>query len=422
MSYVLEVLHDSFTQADMRRQGLRVYTNLDPQAQEEAEQTLNEAVKHTPKGVSQLALVSVSVADGAVIAMVGGVGDYWHHQFNRATNPHTAGSSFKPYVYLTALIKGVLRPDSIIEDTPLVVHSPWGGPDYAPKNFDGKFFGKIPLRTALALSRNVCSVRIMQLVGVDNVIETAREAGITTKLEPNLSLALGSSAVTPFDQAGSYATFARMGIAIKPQVLRRIENNRGQIIKVFEPRVDRVFQVEPVARLVDMMQGVVQHGTGTGAKIPDRPIAGKTGTADEGKDIWFVGYTPDLCTAVWGGNDENLPIKGKNVTGGDVMAKIWKAYTLAYYDAHPTPAGEFVAPTKPSQEELAQERKKQEKLSANGGDKSVSAVPDTTPVNATATPDEPQQPVSTGPNGSSLPTEPMWPAQSHKRPKPPLSR
>ncbi len=170
--------------------GLRAYTNLDPLAQDAAEKTLNEAVpKHTPKGVSQAALVSVSVADGAVVAMVGGVGNFWKHQFNRATNPHTAGSSFKPFVYLTALIEGRLTPDSIVEDTPLVVKSPWGQADYAPKNFDKKFYGKIPMRTALALSRNVVSVRIMQLCGVDNVIETAREAGITTKLEPNLSLA-----------------------------------------------------------------------------------------------------------------------------------------------------------------------------------------------------------------------------------------
>jgi membrane peptidoglycan carboxypeptidase len=145
--------------------------------------------------------------------------------------------------------------------------------------------------------------------------------------------------------AGAYATLARMGVAIKPQLLRKIENNRGQIVEVFEQKVDKVFQVEPVANLVECMQGVVKFGTGTGAKLDDRPVAGKTGTADESKDIWFVGFTPDICTAVWGGNDENLPIAGHNVTGGDVMAKIWKHYMQAYYEAHPTPAGSFVAPT-----------------------------------------------------------------------------
>jgi penicillin-binding protein 1A len=362
VSTVLEQLRDRFSQSEMRRQGLRVYSNLDPQAQEIAEKTLAADLLKAPKGVSQAALVSVAVQDGAVLAMVGGVGDFWKHQFNRATNPHTAGSSFKPFVYLTALLKGVLTPDSIIEDTPLVIHQPWGLPDYAPKNFDHKFLGRIPLRKALALSRNVCSVRIAQLVGIDSVVETAREAGITTKLEPNLSLALGSSAVTPLDMAGAYATFARMGVAIKPQVLRRIENNRGQVIEVFQPSVDKVFPVEPVARLVSMMQDVVKFGTGTGAKLDDRPVAGKTGTADAAKDIWFVGFTPDMVTALWAGNDENLPIKGNHVTGGDVMAKIWKHYNQAYYVAHPTPAGTFVPPSAPTEEEQKREQKSASRL------------------------------------------------------------
>ena len=364
VSHVLELLRDRFSQAEMRRQGLRVYTNLDPQAQDLAEKTLEADIKKAPKGVSQAALVSVNVQDGAVIAIVGGVGNFWKHQFNRATNPHTAGSSFKPFVYLTSFIKGVLSPDSIIDDTPLVIHQPYGLPDYAPKNFDHKFLGRIPVRKALALSRNVCSVRIAQLVGIDSVVETAREAGITTKLEPNLSLALGSSAVTPFDMAGAYSTFARMGVAIKPQVLRKIENNRGEVIEVFQPTVDKVFPVEAVARLVSVMQDVVKYGTGTGAKLDDRPVAGKTGTADEAKDIWFVGFTPDMVTAIWGGNDENLPIEGKHVTGGDVMAKIWKDYTKAFYVMHPTPAGSFVPPSAPTEEEKKLAEKAESKLNS----------------------------------------------------------
>ena len=141
-------------------------------------------------------------------------------------------------------------------------------------------------------------------------------------------------------------TFSRMGIAIKPQMIRQIQNNRGQVIEVFESKADKVFPVEPVARLVDMMQDTVKYGTGTQAKLDDRPVAGKTGTADAAKDIWFVGYTPDMCTAIWGGNDENLPIPGQHVTGGDVMAKIWKDYAKQYYLVHPTPPGSFVAPTK----------------------------------------------------------------------------
>jgi membrane peptidoglycan carboxypeptidase len=232
----------------------------------------------------------------------------------------------------------------MVDDKPLVVKQPWGLPDYAPKDFDHKFMGRITTRRALALSRNVPSVRTAQLVGMDAIVETARLAGVTTKLDANLSLALGSSAVTPLDMASAYSTIARCGIAIKPQVLRKIENNKGQVIEVFDSKVDKVFNIEPAAEVLDVMQDVVKYGTGAAAKLADRPVAGKTGTADAAKDIWFIGFTPDLVTAVWGGNDENLPIPGTHVTGGDVMAKIWKDFNIAYYKAYPTPPGSFIAP------------------------------------------------------------------------------
>lgn len=346
VSYVLEQLRGRFSEAEMRKQGLKVYTNLDPQVQSLAEKTLNADLKKAPKGVSQAALVCLSVKDGAVLALVGGVGDYWKNQFNRATNPHTAGSSFKPFVYLTAFLRNVFKPESIVDDSPLTIKQGWGLPDWSPKNFDHKFMGKITIRRALSQSRNVPAVRVGKAVGIDNVVETARLAGITTKLDANLSLSLGSSAVTPLDMAGAYGTLARGGIAIKPQVLRRIENNRGQVVELFEPKVDKVFDADAVAKLVDIMQEVVRAGTGTGAKLPDRPVAGKTGTADAAKDIWFCGFTPDTVCCLWGGNDENLPIAGHNVTGGAVMAKIWKNFMTAYYTMRPTPPGNFMAPAK----------------------------------------------------------------------------
>lgn len=356
ISYVLEQLRQHFSAAEMRRQGLRVYANVDPQAQELAEKVLAEEIKKAPPGVSQGALVSVSVRDGAVIALVGGVGDYWKNQWNRATNPHTAGSSFKPFVYLTALARGIYKADSLIEDTPITIKQGWGLPDWSPKNFDHRFMGKITIRKALALSRNVPAVRVGKAVGIDKVVETARLCGITTKLDQNLSLSLGSSAVTPLDMAGAYATFARGGITIKPQVIRRVENNRGQVIHNFESRVEKQFDSEAIARLLDILQDVVKYGTGTGAKLKDRPVAGKTGTADAAKDIWFIGFTPDMVTSVWGGNDENKPIPGHNVTGGVVMAKIWKHYMEDYYKSHPTAAGTFIAPSRMLDVELEQQQ------------------------------------------------------------------
>jgi penicillin-binding protein 1A len=347
ISYVLQLLRERFSETELRRQGLRVYTTLDPAAQESAQAILSDSISHAPKGVSQAALVSVSVTDGTVVALVGGVGDFWKNQFNRATNPHTAGSSFKPFVYLTGLPQGAITPNSIVEDNPISLPQGFGLPMWTPKNFDHKYMGPIPVRKALALSRNVCSVRIAQKVGVDHIVETARLAGITSHLDPNLSLALGSSAVTPLDMASAFSTFARGGVAIKPRVLRRIEDNRGQVIDVFESESNKVFPSDPVADLVSMMQDVVRYGTGTMARLPDRPVAGKTGTADESKDIWFIGFTPDLCTAIWGGNDENKPIPGNYVTGGTVMAKIWQKYNVAYYDKHPTPPGSFLVRTGP---------------------------------------------------------------------------
>jgi membrane peptidoglycan carboxypeptidase len=154
-------------------------------------------------------------------------------------------------------------------------------------------------------------------------------------------LALGSSAISPLEMAGAYTTFARGGVSINPKVLRRVENNRGQMLLVDSEEKTKAFPPEPVAALVDVLQDVVRYGTGTQAKLADRPVAGKTGTADAGKDIWFIGFTPDLVTAIWGGNDEDLPIPGHNVTGGVVMAKIWHSYNEAYYKTYPTPPGAF---------------------------------------------------------------------------------
>lgn len=345
VSYVLDQLRGRFSQAELRKQGLRVFTNLDPGIQELGEKMLNEGISKAPKGVTQGALVCIQVKDCAVVAIVGGVGNYWKNQWNRATNPHTAGSCFKPFVYLTAFQKRMFTPDSTIDDSPFSIKQGWGLPLWQPKNFDHRFMGRITLRRALTLSRNVPSVKIAQAVGIQSVIETARLAGITSKLDPNLSLALGSSAVSPLELAGAYSTFARGGIAVHPQVIRKIENTRGQVIESFESRYDKAFESEAVAELVSILQDVVRVGTATQAKLADRAVAGKTGTADAGKDIWFSGFTPDTVTVVWGGNDENEPIPGHNVTGGTVMAKIWRQFMEAYYKSHPTPAGTFMDPT-----------------------------------------------------------------------------
>jgi len=330
VSYVMDLVQQRFNPGEIRRHGLKVFTSLDSEAQEIAETTLRRGIDSAPAGVTQGALVTVSVKDGSVIALVGGTGDFQTSQFNRATHPHTAGSSFKPFVYLTALEQGVLTPESFIEDSPLTVKEP-GRATWAPKNFDSKFLGQITVRDALVYSRNVCAVRVTQMVGIANVIATAQRAGITDPLDANPSLALGSSAVSPLEMAGAYATFARSGLFIRPWVLGRIEDKRGHVIRAYDQPVSRAFGPQPTAELTDMLREVVTRGTGEGAHIRNLFVAGKTGTSDQAKDLWFIGFTPDLVTAVWGGNDDNKPIAGAHVTGGTVMASIWRDYTKAIY-------------------------------------------------------------------------------------------
>jgi len=345
ISYVLDLVKGMYTEGEMQRHGLRVYTNLDQAAQESAERALDYGIRHAPAGCTQGALVSINVKDGAVLALVGGVGDYMKHQWNCATSPHTTGSAFKPFVYLANFNRGILSPASHIEDTPIVIPQK-NEPDYKPKNFDGKYMGDITVSEALAYSRNTCAIRAALLVGLDTVIDTAHSAGIKQRIAPQVSLALGCSAASPLEMAGAYGTLARGGVYIKPAVLRRIEDKHGNALQAFYFYPERVFQERPVAQLVDVLQEVVSQGTGTQAKLGNRPVAGKTGTSDQAKDLWFVGFTPDLVTAVWGGNSENKPIPGSHVTGGTVMARIWANYNRAYYARHDVPASWFVACTR----------------------------------------------------------------------------
>lgn len=345
INYVVQLLKNQFDEKQLWGTGLRVYTNLDPEAQVAAEKELGRGITTAPNGISQGALVSISVKDGGVLALVGGVGDYRSHQFNRATNPHTAGSAFKPFVYLTGIMTGALQPNTVLDDSPITIDVGFGQ-KYSPKNFDGRYLGKIPVRTALMLSRNVCSIRIAQAVGPDKIINTARAAGITSPLNNDLPLALGASAVTPLELANAYATLARQGVFMPSQIIRQIDDNQGNKLRVFAQQPRQVFAAEPVMQLTDILQDVVNKGTGTQARLNKVAVAGKTGTADKARDIWFVGFTPDTVTAVWGGNDNYAEVKG-NVTGGTVMAKIWHDYMSDFYKTHEPPTVAFTAPAVP---------------------------------------------------------------------------
>lgn len=341
VSTVIEQMKAKYSAAAIERHGMRIYTNLDPVAQDAAERALSCGVRNAPYGVNQGALVSMRVSDGAVVAMVGGVGNYLDNQWNCATNPHTAGSSFKPFVYLAAIERGLINENSYIDDSPMVVRQE-DGTEYRPKNFDGKFLGCTTVAKAFAWSRNIPALRTAMNVGIPSVIDVATRAGIRSRLEPHLAMALGSSAVTPLEMATAYATFARGGEYMTPMMVRRTETKTGCLLDFFTSDHYSVFDRSHVAQIVDLMQDVVAHGTAQLARLPDRPVAGKTGTADQGKDLWFVGFTPDMVTAVWGGNKDNKAVGG-GVTGGTIMTSIWRNYNSSYYRQVRTGQSFFVA-------------------------------------------------------------------------------
>lgn len=347
ISYVLELVKTLLPdEGDTTRigRGIQVYTTLDQDAQRQAETSIQKGIDRAPYGINEGAIVACSVSDGSVRALVGGAGDFWKNQWNCATNPHTAGSSFKPFVYLAAFINGALDAESFLEDTRMEVPQ-IGAATYIPKNYDGKFLGKVTVRQALYQSRNVCAVKVARQIGMQPIITTAQDAGIRTELPSNLSLALGSAAVTPLEMAGAYGTFARGGVAVEPWVVRRITSLDGRLLHKYDPYLHRVFDPACVLELNSILEDVVTKGTGTAAKLKDRTVAGKTGTADNSTDLWFVGFTHDMVTAVWAGSKNHNTQIGRKVTGGTVAAGIFRDYNSNYYKVHKTPSGDVLAKT-----------------------------------------------------------------------------
>ena len=335
-SYIEKELAKRFTEHEINSLGLRVYTGIDPTAQRLAERTLNQGVKNAASGIDQGAMVTIDVKSGEVRAMVGGAGNFFENQFDRANNVHTIGSAFKPFVYLTAFILGIVDPSSIIDDEEIRI------PDvsaedgfWIPQNFDHEYHGPLSVKAALVFSRNIPAIKIAQKTGIKNIIQTAKNAGIKTAMKPLLSLALGSQAFSPMEVATAYSTFARGGTYIEPIVIKKIVDNKGNILEINHPKPVRALPEIHVSQLVSILQDVVSYGTGTLAKIENRTMAGKTGTADGSRDIWFVGFTPDYVTSVWCGNDQNKKVYSRYATGGSTPAWIWREYMSKYYKLKP---------------------------------------------------------------------------------------
>ncbi len=290
-------------------------TTLDQDLQEKASAILRKEIAAAKdKNVSQGAVVILD-KNGAVRALVGGV-NYNQSQFNRAVQAlRQPGSAFKFFVYLTAIHQG-LTPKDIIEDKPLIIK------DWRPENHDKKYYGEVTLREAFAKSLNLAAIRLAQKVGVKKIIQLAKRLGISTPLENDLSLALGTSSVKVIDMAAAYATVANGGFAVFPYSVEEIYTNDGfQLYQRDSDENRRLLSEEETILMKKLMREVLKTGTGRSTAL-GREAFGKTGTSQDHRDAWFVGFDDNLICAVWVGNDDNTPMKG--VYGSGLPAKIWK--------------------------------------------------------------------------------------------------
>jgi len=283
-------------------------------------QTLRVTLDQRP--AVQGALVAIENSSGAIKAMVGGY-DFEESKFNRARQAaRQAGSSFKPYVYAVALLEGASPFDTIV-DAPLSFPSASGV--WSPHNYDEKFEGTITLLHALAESRNVPAVRLLARVGVDKVIKLCRKFGLTSRLVPNLPLALGASDLTLLEHTSAFTTFPDDGVHISPRMIERVTNYDGRVIDDFPPEVTDVLPA-PIARLeLSMLREVINSGTGTRAQALKRPLAGKTGTTNDFADGWFIGFSPSLTCGVWVGYDDHREL-GPKEEGARVALPIWMEF------------------------------------------------------------------------------------------------
>lgn len=317
--YVMKELEKlGFDETEISQGGYKVVTTLDYKAQK----AVNDAIINNlrtyglTKDNTQAAVFSFSPIDGKIIAYAGGK-DYTKSQYDRVTQAvRPPGSSFKPFVYAAAMEKGI-SPNDMIEDRPVTLGT------WSPHNYGNKYRGKIPVYTALMVSSNVCAARMIQEVGVRAVIQTARVLGIETPLEYDYTIALGSNGVKLFEFTRAYGAFANGGFVVQPYSVERVETSRGKVVyKAPKTKISHQLSMNTAAEMTAMLKTVMSNGTGRAANI-GKPAAGKTGTTDDNKDAYFVGYTPNIVTGVWVGNDDNT-VMSKIVQGGTVPALIWR--------------------------------------------------------------------------------------------------
>ena len=332
--YVMDVLDDYIGTID---KDIVVRTTIDPVMQSNAERALVDelAQKGDKFGVSQGSFVALQ-PDGAVKALVGGR-NYSDSQFNRASvAKRQPGSAFKPFVYLTAIEKG-LTPSTVREDSPINIKG------WQPENSTREYRGAVTLRQALALSINTVAVKLGIEVGPKAVVATAHRMGIQSKLEPNASIALGTSEVTALELVSAYAPFANGGIAVQPYVITQVKTSDGAVAyKRAGTGLGKVIEPQTVGMMNAMLRETLLTGTGRKADLPGWEAGGKTGTSQDHRDAWFVGYTGSLLAGVWMGNDDGSPTK--KTSGSNLPVEVWSRFmraSLANTPPVPLPGGAY---------------------------------------------------------------------------------
>ena len=333
--YIQQELPKYVSKERLAQQGLTIETTLNLDWQNAAEEAVQETVKREGRwqGFKQASLVAIDPRTGQIKAMVGGK-DFYNQQFNRVTQAkRQPGSTFKTFVYATAVAAGI-SPNRGYLDAPYTVDG------YTPKNYGDKFRGWVNIRDAFTHSINVVALKTLIDVGWEPTIDVAKKMGIESTLHPTYSLALGASEVNLLELTSAYGTLATQGLHTNPYGIHRILDQHGKVIYQGKVKSERAIDQETAATMTWMLRNVVKDGTGRSAQLDNRPVAGKTGTSDEARDLWFIGYIPQMVAGVWLGNDDNKPTSGASSTAAytwhQFMEKVVKDMEVEKFPDRPT--------------------------------------------------------------------------------------
>ena len=332
LDYVQQTLEAKYGADLVFKGGLNIYTTLSPSMQLAAEQAMRDGLKalegrstkarpgENPEG----AIITIEPQTGYVKAMVGGY-DFLRSEFNRAVQAkRQPGSAFKPFIYIAALEAG-FTPATRIEDSPVTYPTGSNGQTWKPENYDRIFRGPTTLQQAIEESVNVVTVKLQERVGINRTVQVARRLGITSPLDINLSLALGTSDLSLLELTSAYGALANQGVWMPPVTVRYITDAQGKLLEEHVPEGREAVAPETAYVIAHMLRGVVERGTGQAAKVLGRPIAAKTGTTNDYSNAWFIGFTPRLATGVWVGYDRPRSL-GRDETGSRVAVPIWVSY------------------------------------------------------------------------------------------------